>query len=301
MDAIDRGIAFLAGRQLAYGEFQTFAGSGRVMRVQYAYSSPFITTFILYALRGITHPELEFMREKAVRFLLHEQEPGGIWRNHTRANTLHQQYRLPPDLDDISTVSYTLQSNGVPFDDNHSLIRHNRNDQGLFQTWIDPPFANEIDAVVNANVLLYLGENIPAVCAYINQVIRNNEPFSKWYPDKLAFYYMVSRAFANGIAGLGQSKEPVVDDIRRCQLPDGSFGNDLQTAMALTTLLNFVHVDEMVQAGIAHLLNRQDTNGSWSIAPFFNGFKMFYGSAELTAAIAVEALKKYASYGMRRR
>ena len=78
---------------------------------------------------------------------MHEQEPGGVWRNHARDNPLHQQQRLPPDLDDISTVSYTLSINGIPFDDNHSLIRHNRNDQDLFLTWIDPPFANEADAL----------------------------------------------------------------------------------------------------------------------------------------------------------
>lgn len=86
---------------------------------------------------------------------------------------LTKQKRLPPDLDDISTNSFILKRHKISFDNNLQLVLKNRNQDNLFLSfiinkeekynfaWLINKFKDYIDAVVNANVLLYLGENDP--------------------------------------------------------------------------------------------------------------------------------------------
>src|SRR5207237_1773965 len=97
----------------------------------------------------------------------------GLWRHWARD---HPQYHpLPPDLDDTSCASAALLRAGRAFPDNRKLLLGNRNRRGLFyRRKLTPaqfrhplvtyfffrrtsakPF--DVDAVVNANVLFYLG------------------------------------------------------------------------------------------------------------------------------------------------
>lgn len=291
--AIEHGIDFLVENQLDSGEFPTTAASTQQMNGGYLYNSPFVTSFVLYSIKGLRHSKLNKMTEKALCFLLGEQENGGIWRTHTKKNPYHRDLKLPPDLDDISAISYILKLYRVPFDDNNDLIRNNLNGTNQYLTWIEPPFENEVDCVVNANVLLYLGENDPHICSHINEVIRENLAFSRWYPDKLSFYYIVSRAFENGITSLGNNKVTIIGEILSRQSIDGSFGNDLESAFALNILHNFHFAGDAVETGTNYLVDKQNTDGSWNLCVFYSGFKMFYGSKALTTALALEALKKY--------
>ena len=292
MNNIARGLDFLHARQLPHGEFQTFAAPTPGMRTCEFYGSPFVTAFVLYALRTLEHSNLSTLREHALDFLIHEQEPEGYWRNHTRDNPKHAHQKLPPDLDDIAVISHILAWYYVPFVDTRALILSNITGDGVFATWIEPPFANEVDAVVNANVVLYLQDDRPPVCAYLNTIISRKLPFSQWYPDRLSLYYVVSRALANGVTGLAESRQGAIDDILSRQQSDGSWGNALRSALALNALLNYGANNAALVRGIGALRRMQTADGSWPRHAWFRGFANYYGSEELTTALAIEALTK---------
>jgi len=308
-DSIQGAINFLSESQLNYGEFKTYASWNPWFLPSFFDSSPFVTTFVLYSLKDLKNEKVKIMTKKAIDFLLSEQEKGGIWRFWTSRN----KKRLPPDLDDISTISFILKLNGANFDNNLQLILNNRNEDNLFLTWImEEKYKNniawrmvekDVDCVVNTNVLLYLGKNDPSVCSYINQVIKSNNYSSIYYPSKLAFYYMVSRAFKNGITGFEESKDEILKSTLSRQKRNGSFGNTLETALALNTLFNFNYSGREIDLGTNFLLKRQSVNGSWKKSVFFLGppfwflatplMYRYYGSEELTTALVIESLKNY--------
>ncbi|MDD4650669.1 MAG: hypothetical protein PHQ34_00410 [Methanothrix sp.] len=291
--AIERGIDFLVENQLDSGEFPTRVAVIPRMEGGRLYNSPFVTSFVLYSVKGLRHPKLDQMIQNALCFLQDEQEEGGIWRFHTKKNLYHKLQKLPPDLDDISVVSHILKTYGVHFDDNHDLISGNLDQEHRYLTWIGPSFANDVDCVVNANVLLYLGENDQHICTYINNAIRGDLPFSKWYFDKLFFYYIVSRAFENGITDLNINKDIIIDQVLRRQRNNGSFGNDLHSAFAMNILHNFNFAGNAIEKGTEYMADKQNTDGSWDIFGFCSAINAFYGSKALTTALALEALNKY--------
>lgn len=300
---IKKAIDFLYQNQLPWGEFKTLACWNRWMIGSYFDSSPFITSFVLYSLKDLEDEKVKIMIKKAIDFLLSEQEKDGIWRFWTKRN----KKRIPPDLDDISTISFVLKLNKISFDDNYQLILNNRNQDNLFLTFIIKEgekyhfkrlidkFKDYVDAVVNANVLLYLGQDDPWVCSFINQAIKLNQVCSIYYPNKLALFYMVSRAFKNNVTSLGENRDLIIKSTLSYQKKDGSFGSDLNTALALNTLFNFDYSGKEIDSAIQHLLKRQLANGSWKKSFLFLGpFPWrYYGSEELTTALVIEAMKNY--------
>lgn len=304
-NSINKAIDFLYENQLDYGEFRTFVSWNRFFLPSFFDSSPFTTTFVLYSLRGLEDEKVKVMTKKAIRFLLNEQEKGGIWRFWTSRN----KKRIPPDLDDISTISFVLKLNNVNFDDNLQLILKNRNKDNLFLTWVIKEgeldnlpwflkkewFINDVDYIVNTNVLLYLGQNDHYVCSFINETLKSNHFRSLYYSSRLAFFYMISRAFKNNITSLGENRDIIIPSILSSQKKPGVFGNDLESALALNTLFNFNYDGKEIDLGINFLLQKQSINGSWSKAVLFLGAwpYRYYGSEELTTALCLEAMKNY--------
>lgn len=140
------------------------------------------------------------MTRNALSFFLEEMEGRGIWRYWTSRT----DKRIPPDLDDIACISYLLEKNQVPFPSNVDVILANQNEEGLFRTWIPnlltpmtsprwTEWAMHVDCVVNANVLLYLGETSDTRHAikYLNNIILNNEESdcSQHYIDRLSILH----------------------------------------------------------------------------------------------------------------
>jgi len=302
--SIDKALNFIYKNQLDYGEFKTFACSDILMQNCYFDSSPFVTTFILYSIKDLKDKKVESMTKEAANFLLEEQEPGGIWRFWTSKNW----QTIPPDLDDISTISFILEYNNISFDDNLQLILDNKNSDKLFFTWVsdmknkedvccfmNQTFKNDVDCVVNSNVLLYLGQNDQHVCSYINNAIKFNDACSIYYLNKLALYYMVSRAYKNNITCFEEVKNIIIQSTLSYQKKDGSFGNDLDTALALNILLNFDYYGKETDSGIHNLLKKQLANGSWRKFYFFiePARQLYFGSEELTTALVIEAMMKY--------
>jgi hypothetical protein len=310
--SISKAVAYLQDNQLRHGEFKTYVSPDSTMRrILHFDSSPFVTTFVVYSLAFVDDPRTPEMTKRALDFLQGEEDRAGVWRYWTSLN----DKRIDPDLDDMACISFLLRRYGRRFGANHEIIYANRNNQGLFYTWIRDPHSsepNDIDCVVNANVLLYLGENsrTRAACTYVNDVIQRNVELenSVYYVDDSAVYYCVSRAFKEGVGCFDASRDSMIARTLRTQNPNGSWGDELATGFSLCTLFNLDAPDSTtLEHGISYLLKRQQFLGSWPNAAFYiarsgsvrwgsealTDASVWWGSEALTTAICCEALARY--------
>jgi hypothetical protein len=289
-------VDFLAGRQLAHGEFACFrhpdpslAGEGVLD------SSPFVTTFVLHALELVSHPAKESMRGRAFAFLEAEREPPGVWRYWTS----RQGSVIDHDLDDTACASFALRDRSKQ--DNLEVILANRHESGLFKTWLRPPDAdNDVDGVVNANVLLYLGERPETTAArdIVTAAINDGreQAASVYYVEPAALYHAVARAHAHGVTGFVRCRDAVADKL-------GGAGEDpLASALSLCALADFA-IDRPAERRrrLEALLARQSADGSWPRAAFYAGpeppapHAVWWGSEELTTSLCIAALARSAA------
>lgn len=315
--AISKATDFLAQNQLSYGEFKTYFTTDKKLIENFIFdSSPFVTALILYCISFSEDAKISDVKQKAVQFLLEEKEKPLLWRYWSSRNVKHE--KLPLDLDDTACISYVLKQYYSPilysflFTSNHKIILNNRNENGIFYTWINPPgYKNNIDSAVNANVLLYLGEcqETKLVIDYLNHLVLNDceQGSYPYYLNDLCLYYFMSRAYFHGVLGLEESKDTVLRKTISLQKEDGSFGNELNTALAVAILLNYKSCDfTTLERGIQSILSYQQADGCWSKIAMITGcfwtggvenkenwLKGYWGSEELTTALCIEALTKY--------
>ena len=255
-------------------------------------------------------------------------EGAGLWRYWTKQHPYHAI--IPPDLDDIACVSLVSQARGVAFPANLKLVLLNRNPQGLFYTWLTPrrdvprdadywravfpqwlsPLKHyyfwklnesaryDVDCVVNANVLYYVGERAEtrAVIEYLIEIARKRteECCDKWHLNRFTFYYVVSRNFYAGMKAFAVIRDEIIARIVAAANADGSIGaNALETALAVCALQNWRSAPPELARAIEFLLAAQQANGAWAKdVLYFGGPKKYYGwgSEELTTGFCLEAL-----------
>jgi hypothetical protein len=110
-------------------------------------------------------------------------------------------------------------------------------------------------------------------------------------------YYMVSRAAAISAPSLRTLRDTIVPRI----VGNGAFESPLQAALASATVLNLGEDPRLLDRRITLLLASQQADGSWPAEALFADPANAYGSAELTTALCLEALAKYASAARRSR
>ena len=301
--AVRRGLRFLRDNQLPYGEFRTYASPSIDMRRTFFDSSIFATTFVLHSIAGIGHPYVTVMTDKVISFLTKEMCGPGLFQYFTSKNARSIDF----DLDCTACASVALQRSH-PFIMRGYNIRYfveNRNEAGLFYTWVgNAALANNVDSVVNANVVLYLGdrEETKSACQYLVDTIKcSHESESyQYYLDNIALYYAVSRAYTRGASSLSEAREAVIEKVLQSSKDDGSFGDELTTACAVCTLANFEYdgVTRFRDAA-SYLEEQQRADGSWHRAPMwtarFRESSLYFGSEELTTALCLEALTHVAA------
>lgn len=333
LDACVRGgLEFLRRVQLPTGEFKVFMSTDDTLKKDCVVdSSPFPTSLVAYSLGFADPDEAGDMIEKALGFFLEEMEGPGLWRYWTKQHQYHSV--IPPDLDDVACVSYVLRRHGAAFPENSALVLANRSPGGLFYTWMTPRWPmpasapllrvvlrqllsplklyyfwklnesepGDVDCVVNANVLFYLGggpETRAVVDYLIDSVRRGAEGCcDKWHLNRFMFYYAVSRNFHAGVSELGAVRDESVARIVAAARPDGSVGeNALDTALAACALLYWKSARPELERAVEFLLGAQRLDGAWPRAVlYYGGPKKFYGwgSEELTTGFCLEALLHY--------
>lgn len=330
--AIDRGIDFLYEHQLPNGEFAFYYSPDDAMQ---EWCVPDSTVFPASLIVSCLLPFKDTDRggricTAAARFLTYQMMRGGVWNYFTKWNPLFKY--SPADTDDTAYASYVLRSLNIDFPDNKEVLLANRNSRGLFYTWFITRrlnhltgknrwthlrefkypvksllfwFRNEaersdVDPVVNANILFYLGlsEDTKAVVELLLETLEAEKESTadKWYRNPLFFYYFVSRNYPR-INALEPVRDLIVNRVYNHCHPDGRIGDSvLSTALALSALLNFGGRDDRMEQAARYLLKTQSKTGYWdrSIYYYSGPSKMIgWGSEELTTAQCIEALYKY--------
>jgi hypothetical protein len=292
--SVRRGLRFLHDHQLPHGEFRTYASPSTVMRVTVLDSSVFVTTFVLYSIARIDCPLKATMTKRAISFLEGEMKGPGLFQYYTSRNT----NSLGFDLDDTACASVALQRSHplVARGRNVEYFFENRNEAGLFYTWVgETAWENDIDSVVNANVVFYLGDRdeTRSACRYLIDTIESGRESDSYrhYLDNMTLYYAVSRAFAHGAQSLRGARKAIIEKILRRSRENGSFGGELATACAVCSLANLEYDGvARLRDAARYLEGQQDADGSWRRAAMYFQPGRYYGSEELTTAICLEAL-----------
>ena len=159
----------------------------------------------------------------------------------------------------------------------------------------------DIDGVVNANVVLYLGdrpETRQAISWLIAIVESGREMVcDKWYRDPFTFYYALSRNYHAGIEAFNTVRQPILARLAGAVREDGQIGeNILHTALAPDTLLSYGDRTGSLARAVEFLRLNQSEDGSWPGASYYYGGPKkatSWGSAELTTGICLEALHRF--------
>ena len=306
--AIEKGVAFLESAQLPSGEIPietspTPEMSGDCVR------DPVVFLAALAARALSIAPAAARVRSRAVDFLLREMEPDGLWRYPSREHPGHDT--IPLDVDDTSIASAALAAAGRPFPNNRAHLLANRTRSGLFRTWIvrwwphprltyrffrdSTAEVGDVDAVINANVVHYLGaceETRPAIAHMLEVLRTNRETIStKWYEGRFTAWYFFTHALCEIAPAAGEMIVPRVEA--------ASPRNALDLALAASTLLLWNRAPD-----VGPLLAAQLPSGAWPRAGFYHaGLKRisrnefhptppWWGSEALTTVLAIEALSR---------
>jgi hypothetical protein len=313
--AIARGAGFLAERQLPDGELTVKTWRPKAPE-PVRDPSVFGTALIVCSLSGVRGTEQ--LRGRACDFIEAHRERHGVWRHWTRG---HPEFHfVPPDLDDTSVACLALASVGRPVPANRRLLLANRDAQGLFFSWISfrarwvPSFAywwislkhlllhpissiafyyitpserGDVDAVVNSNVLLYLGRS-PDTEPVVNLIVRvlaeqRETSCDKWYEDPFVVWYFFSRV----LRATGEDAGAMV----LARLNSTAPATALQRALAICVQLDWNERphDDAIRA----LLDAQLPSGAWPLAPVYKGRNVRWGSEKLTTGFCLEALSRW--------
>ena len=327
--AIAQGTDFLYAMQLPSGAFRMLRSTHPLLDEKCEpEQSPFPAALIASCLNFTKSAKVEEILRKAIRFLVSAMEDGGVWRYWSLA-----QGYVPPDLDDTACISFLLKRHGMSLPDNTGVMLGNRDSRGVFYTWVLPRLRwtthlsywrialrevvklrqlyylcklndckpNDLDAVVNANILHYLGERPETrpIIEYLIHVIEEQaeETCDRWYGSRFSFYYFLSRNRAAGIRAFESMGDTIVERIKSYAHPDGVIGNHiLHAALAACALMDWKDHSTVLDEAIRAILRAKGPNGGWQKFPFYYSGptkKLAWGSDEVTTGFCLEALSRY--------
>ena len=323
-------MGFLAGQQRASGRFLSFVGGGRAVRNPRDDQSVFATALIVRALTACDAPLARAAAARAADFLERHAEPPGVWRFWTPSHPSF--HAIPADADDTACASIALRACGRPVPDNARALLASRDARGLFHTWLvarwpPPPAASglwpvlarrarhpvqarrfwgggatarpgDVDAVVNANVLLHLGDGpyAAAVADHLLSVLERGEErrADRWYYSPLMLHDAVARCVAAGVGALTPARDLIVRRVAEATRADGRIGAGPQdTALGVSALWHCGADAELRARSAAHLEAQQTADGSWPGEALHGADEQSWGSPALTTALCAEALARH--------
>jgi len=303
--AIQNGLDFVAASQTPSGGFVTDSWHVDNPKEIEPVDATFTASQILFSLSFCSDSATaRGTCNRAVAYLLTQQQSRGLFPYYGKATPK----TISPDVDDTSLAWAALKRGGQSIPrETLSAVRANMNEAGALNTWIGDPSTlvavdtGELDAVVNSNALLMfgtVGETIDSVCKFVlsraqSEQFRNGSPY---YESPVAFTHAFSRAYADGGARcLGEAVTKIRAATLSLQKPDGGWGDDLETAEGVITLLNLGYRGDALDRGIRAILARQNSDGGWALTTVYRGIGVptRYGARSITTAACVEALTKY--------
>ncbi len=327
--AVDDGLGWLSADQAPTGELSSFASPlGEGVDVEWTPDSlKFITALIALAVAEVDDPRATAIVDGVVGFLRSEREHHELWRYWTSANELFDY--TPPDADDTACASMAVALRGDDTSANVALLLANRDRAGRFFTWLIPhrdrlaprfwwavrdefrratrarrqelwtnseAWPADVDGVVNANVVRYLGPaRAPAAAVdYVASIIidEREDDCDSWHRNRSTLYASIADGLRRGITSF-EPLAPVIIDRITARIDAVAAGPALDCAQSLVALHRFgapsAPCDRLHQA----LLDTQLEDGSWARSVFYYGGpqEVFgWASEALSTAVAVQAL-----------
>jgi hypothetical protein len=330
--AVACGVAWLAGSQRADGEFDVYASLAPDLTHGCNLDPSIFPTAVMAQALGHV-PEADGLRGRALDFLVSERDRFGLWRHWARRNPLSAS--LPPDLDDTACASDALSRGGYFPGTNREILLGNRDRQGRFRTWLVPGTGwtghdrltltasqlrhipvyvkffqstsaslDDVDAVVNANVIHYLGEgdHVRPVVAWLKTIIEEGREAQcdRWYDTPCVVRYFISRALRK----LAPDARPLMTTrLAETALSGGE--SAFETALTACSLLDW----DLLPHDLIHtLLADQGDDGTWQRQTLYHGGRArrpgggfadpvpdtpHWGSNGLTTAFCLEAIARY--------
>ena len=274
-------------------------------------------------------PEASSLVARLQDFLLSERDSSGGWTHWPRDHQFAGW--LPADLDDTSCSAGALGSRVETAPLVHLLLDNRRRD-GLFLTWVIPRPASarglrqifrtglqfrrlpgllslfrttsarpaDVDAVVNANCLYFLGERAETqpVQDWIGRILREGREIvcDKWYDDPHLVRYFFARALSRC------SNAPAERQALLRRIGEGRPRTALNHACDAAAM---AMLGEDPSCPVATLLKIQRSDGLWDGAAVYHGGRLrdpegeflpkhpdtpHWGSELLTTALCVQAL-----------
>jgi hypothetical protein len=295
--ALDRALDYLRAAQSDDGEFTSQVCARRDMRgVVAPDSNYFATSQVLWSLGFVFHRRVVApMRRRASAFVRAGGEGGAwpffspkVWRRDAR------------DVDTTACAAAAILSYEPAFDATAAVERliEARDAEQRFVRLIgavDPP---AIDAVTNANALWLIGDDprVLGAARWLDAVIERGavREHSPYYASEFALFHAASRALYTGARALESARPAMLRALSRGALADGSYGDALDTALAVCALHNLgaTRSDHAARA-VTALLSMQRRDGSWPSCAAWSRpgpCPAWWGGGAWTTALAVEAI-----------
>jgi hypothetical protein len=260
---------------------------------------------ILGAIGPCVEQEFDDIKQRIVNFLLAQRSQQWTFNYWQKESLEYEQLPYPDDLDD----TFCALSSMYKFDPGlitgealaaaiNVLTAQEVKPGGPYRTWLvgedSDDVWRDVDLAVNSNIALFLSQQkveLPELIAFQEHNIQQENFRSPYYPSFYPIVYFLSRCYRGNLG------YKISGHILRHQNIQGYWQNPLDTALAVTSLLNLNFPPEQLKSAIQYLLESQD-NGSWFTSPFcfdpnIEEQKYVAGSESLTTAFCCEALCLY--------
>jgi hypothetical protein len=306
-EAVAHGLNFLDAEQQANGSFiSETSGRSTPFTAVRSYHTTFVPSLILAALATVDTAEALTIRRRLANWLVKQKSPEWSFNYWAKGTGERKRLPYPDDLDDTFCALIGLRQHDPSIIDGACLAKVVRllvatesQVGGPYHTWLvdsnAPDVWHDIDLAVNSNIAYFLSlvaEPLPNLTALMEQAILTGKFTSPYYPSWQPLVYFLARAYQ------GPHQQRLIQFLL-AKRRHGHWGNPLNTALAVSSLVRLGHVDGLAPA-IAYLRRHQQSDGSWPVAAFCldpaqKGKTHYHGSATLTTALVIEALTLYAA------
>ena len=265
--AIDRGLTFLDSCVGNDGEWASHIENVADGRILHREGSPFFAMVGVLILSEIEDPRARNVTERTRRRLIETMLYPGIWK-YWRS--------LPADADDTAIGSLAVGMHPwLLIGRNVEPLLHHRSADGLFLTWFeDDSPNNDVDSVVNANVVAYLGDNADTrpVQEWLTSLVEGGGDLSGtmcYYKENMDLYSALVRASDYGRPAFAGLRPKLADLIGQARMENGAYGDQLRTALALDALATLGELPSvpLLEQTLDFMISRQEANGRWSGSP----------------------------------
>lgn len=303
--SLKKGLHFLGQTQKKDGSFESLTSPQLDFNSASTTNSIFPTCLILSSLANLPASKIQ---ARCAQFLLKQKSPAWTFNYWKRNSADSKRTPYPEDLDDTFCALSALMKYDKNIISGQALAKIvallnslETKEGGPYRTWITTTQASsdwkDVDLAVNSNIAYFLSLNdvfLPNLIHLADAAIAENNYASPYYASPYSVIYFISRFYP------GQQKQKLINYLRKKKNPKNHWNNPLDTALAISALINLGYSAKLLEKPVHYLITQQKKSGPWPAVPFVvelikDKKKYYSGSDALTTAFCLEALQKYLS------